>query len=116
MCAQALQQVMEGCGRAFGACVTPRLRALLLTALLHPNRFARETGYHILAALCALCAGEQLLQDLAPEAVPRLQDGLSENWSQVSAFWRVALIRGPALCHAQAPLSPKVTCAVRWSL
>ena len=73
---------MEGCGRAFGACVTPALRALLFRALLHPNRFVRERGYHILAALCVLCAGERLLCELAPDAVPRLQDGLSENWSQ----------------------------------
>ena len=79
---QALQQVIEGCGAAFRACVTPGVRALLLRTLLHPNRFARETAYHTLAALFALSAGPALLAWGEPAAA-RLQDGLSENWSQV---------------------------------
>ena len=85
---QALQQVVEGCGAAFRPCVTPDLRALLLRTLLHPNRFARETAYHTLAGLFGLCQGPQLLE-WGEEAAERLQDGLSENWSQVrmSGLW-----------------------------
>jgi hypothetical protein len=79
---QALQKIMEGCGAAFQPHVTPELRRLLFRALLHPNRFVRETGYHITATLCTLCAGPQL-EAFAPEVAERLQDGLSENWSQV---------------------------------
>lgn len=79
---QALQKIMEGCGAAFQPHVTPELRRLLFRALLHPNRFVRETGYHITATLCTLCAGPQL-EAFAPEIAERLQDGLSENWSQV---------------------------------
>lgn len=79
---------MEGCGPAFAPCVTPELRALLFRTLLHPNRFARETGYHVLAAVCQLAAGGSLL-GWAPAAVERLQDGLSENWSQVCAGFSV---------------------------
>ncbi|KAK9917751.1 hypothetical protein WJX75_007815 [Coccomyxa subellipsoidea] len=79
---KALQKIMEGCGAAFQPHVTPELRRLLFRALLHPNRFVRETGYHITATLCTLCAGPQL-EAFAPEVAERLQDGLSENWSQV---------------------------------
>ncbi len=82
---QALQQVMEGCGPSFKPHVTPTLRALLYRALLHPNRFVRETGYHILATVCRLCAGEEL-RGFGIEVAKRLQDGLCENWSQVSGW------------------------------
>ncbi len=78
---QALRQIMEGCGERFRPHATPELRALLFRALLHPNRFVRETGYHITATLCTLCAGPEL-EAFARDAVERLQDGLSENWSQ----------------------------------
>lgn len=38
LCAQALLHIMEGCGEGFTPHITPELRALLLRALLHPNR------------------------------------------------------------------------------
>ena len=80
---QALQQVVEGCGTAFRPCIGPELRTLLLRTLLHPNRFARETAYHVLAALFGLCGGAGELLEWGGAAAERLQDGLSENWSQV---------------------------------
>ncbi|KAK9826799.1 hypothetical protein WJX81_002074 [Elliptochloris bilobata] len=78
----ALQQLAEGCGPAFANAATPELRSLLLRGLHHPNRFVREAGYHTLAALCA-CAAPGTLDAWGTEAAARLQDGLSENWSQV---------------------------------
>jgi len=78
---QALQQIVEGCGGAFQAEATPQLRGLIFRALLHPNRFVRETAYHITAALCALATAPQL-DDFSKDVAGRLQDGLSENWSQ----------------------------------
>ena len=62
--------------------MTPELRGVILRALLHRNRFVRETCYHVLAALCALCSRAQLLE-FADAASERLRDGLDENWSQV---------------------------------
>ncbi|KAK9823094.1 hypothetical protein WJX72_000228 [[Myrmecia] bisecta] len=79
---RALQQVMEGCGPAFKPHVILELRSLLYRSLLHPNRFVRETGYHILASVCRLCKGDEL-HAFGQEVANRLQDGLSENWSQV---------------------------------
>ncbi len=79
---QVLQQIVDGCGEAFGPYVTPELLEVLFRALLHQNRFVRETCYHILAALCALCSHEQLLS-FSDRVAERLQDGLNENWSQV---------------------------------
>ena len=78
-----LQQIIEGCGEAFQPHVTQELQDVTFRALLHQNRFVRETCYHTLAALCALCTREQLLQ-FADTAAEHLQDGLNENWSQVS--------------------------------
>ena len=82
---QALQQIIDGCGEAFQPHATPELRGVILRALLHRNRFVRETCYHVLAALCALCSRPQLL-DFADAASERLQDGLDENWSQVGCY------------------------------
>ena len=79
---QALQQLAEGCGRAFAGAATPELRGLLLRGMHHPNRFVREAGYLTLAALCA-CAPPGSLDAWGAQAAERLQDGLSENWSQV---------------------------------
>ena len=55
---------------------------MIFRALLHQNRFVRETCYHILAELCMLCSHEQLLE-FSDSIAERLQDGLNENWSQV---------------------------------
>ena len=82
---QALQQIINGCGEAFQPHATPELRGVVLRALLHQNRFVRETCYHVLAALCALCSRPQLLE-FTEAATERLQDGLNENWSQVGCF------------------------------
>lgn len=79
---KALQQLAEGSGPAFAAAATPALRRLLFRGLHHPNRFVREAGYHTLAALCA-CTPAPELSAWGPEAAARLEDGLSENWSQV---------------------------------
>ncbi len=79
---KALQQLAEGSGPAFAAAATPELRRLLFRGLHHPNRFVREAGYHTLAALCA-CTPAHELSAWGTEAAARLEDGLSENWSQV---------------------------------
>lgn len=52
-----LQQVVEGCGSSFASHVTSSLLELLFSALGHTNRFVRETGYKVLAAIVT-CPGE----------------------------------------------------------
>ena len=79
---QALRKIMEACGQSFQPHLTPELRALLYKAIRHPNRFVRETSYHVLATVCTLSAGPNLKQ-FGGEVAECLQDGLSENWSQV---------------------------------
>jgi hypothetical protein len=79
---QAMQHIIEGCGDRFQPEVTPGLRDLLYRALLHPNRFVRETCYHIVASVCRVCAGPEL-EGFAADVADHLCDGLSENWSQV---------------------------------
>ena len=81
-CVQALQLIISSLGPAFAPELDAELRLLILKALLHPNRFVRETAYHCLAEVCALLPREQLLA-LAPSFCERLCDGLVENWSQV---------------------------------
>jgi hypothetical protein len=80
-----MQHIIEGCGDRFQPEVTPELRDLIYRALLHPNRFVRETCYLILATVCRVCSGPEL-EGIANEVAARLQDGLSENWSQVLRF------------------------------
>ena len=50
---QALQQLAEGCGRAFPAAATPELRRLMFRGLHHTQPLRCAMGYHTLAALCA---------------------------------------------------------------
>jgi hypothetical protein len=102
---QAVLEVVEGCGDGFAPHVTPELRALLLRALLHPNRFVRETCYHITAAVCRLSAGPAL-RGFAQEVAERLQDGLSENWSQVGPLSSLT-------CRASTALSELSACHCR---
>lgn len=54
----------------------------LWKCLYHPNRFVRELGYKLSGDLCSIFAG-QPLESWGKELALKLQDGLSENWSQV---------------------------------
>lgn len=77
-----MKLMIEGIGPAFAAQLTANLLGLLYKATRHPNRFIRETSYHTLAAVCSFSAGPPL-QRFGREVATCLQDGLSENWSQV---------------------------------
>ena len=48
---RALQHVVENCGTAFEPHLTSDLIQLVFTSLSHTNRFVRETGYKVLAAI-----------------------------------------------------------------
>ena len=65
--------------------VQPDLMRILFDACHHPNRFVRETNYHILAAIVANCV-PPTLSEIGADVARSLEDGLSENWSQVTPF------------------------------
>ena len=108
---QAMRKIIEGTGPSFAPLATPDLRGLLYRACRHPNRFIRETAYHALAAICSYCKGPQL-QEFGAQVAECLQDGLSENWSQVPPVSPsgqlskgLSMITGPetrSLCHDQS--------------
>lgn len=79
---KALQALVEGCGPAIKPHLDARLRNLLYSALLHPNRFVRETGHFTLCTVCEALKGPELVA-LAPEIAPAIANGMSDNWSQV---------------------------------
>ena len=108
-----LQRMVEGLEDKAVHCWKPELLKLLLSCLSHTNRFVRETGYQLLAALLttssqpgtvepmeveqaveaveggAELAGDPLAQHGALLA-PQLAAGLSDNWSQVRLAASVA--------------------------
>ena len=57
---RALQHVVENCGTAFEPHLTPDLIHLVFTSLSHTNRFVRETGYKVLAAI-VMIPGQSLI-------------------------------------------------------
>ena len=54
---RALEHAVVGCGSAFEPFITFDLLQLIFTALGHTNRFVRETGFRVLAAIVK-CPGE----------------------------------------------------------
>ena len=51
---RALLQVVEKCGKAFEPYLTSDLVQLVFTCLSHTNRFVRETGYRVIAAIITI--------------------------------------------------------------
>ncbi|XP_063218137.1 uncharacterized protein LOC134528448 isoform X1 [Bacillus rossius redtenbacheri] len=92
---KGLQAMVEGCGTDFQPFVDDELLALVFQALAHANRFVRETGFYVCAAL--VCCGNTSQDDEGRDSVGvvnpiyayghefsrRLAKGLSDNWSQV---------------------------------
>ena len=95
---QAMRKMIEGTGSSFAPLATPDLRRLLYRACRHPNRFIRETSYHALAAICSYCKGPQL-REFGDQVAECLQDGLSENWSQVAPVPSEQLSKRLATCR-----------------
>ena len=88
-CLKALQGLIQGAGQAYQPYFSEEVRQQLWQCLYHPNRFVRETGYETTGDLCAIFAGAPL-HSWGKDLALKLQDGLSENWSQVlscSALW-----------------------------
>lgn len=79
---QALHSLIRGCGQSYQPFFHQSVQDRLWSCLYHPNRFVRETAYATTVDLCAAFAGPPL-QTWAKNFAGKLQDGLSENWSQV---------------------------------
>ncbi len=77
-----LQGLIQGSGPAYKPFFDDAMQQRLWLCLYHPNRFIRETGYETCGDLCNIFAGPQL-QTWGKDLAVKLQDGLSENWSQV---------------------------------
>lgn len=78
----ALRAVMEGSGVSFARHITPDLRGLVYTALVHKNRFVREAALYIVAAMVD-ALDDEALQAVLPELAPQLRRGMGDNWSMV---------------------------------
>lgn len=83
---QALQGLIQGARQAYQPYFDDPVQQRLWRCLYHPNRFIRETGYEICGDLCSIFAG-QPLESWGKDLAVKLQDGLSENWSQVGGTW-----------------------------
>jgi hypothetical protein len=87
----ALQYAVEGCGQSFEPHLTPSLIDLLFTSFKHTNRFVRETGYKVLAAIVKCPGLSDQIKDLYWVSVAeQLAQGLADNWSQVRMSSSVA--------------------------
>ncbi|DBA94489.1 hypothetical protein WJX77_006689 [Trebouxia sp. C0004] len=86
---KVLQGLIQGSGPAYKPFLDDAMQQRLWLCLYHPNRFIRETGYETCGDLCNIFAGPAL-QTWGKDLAVKLQDGLSENWSQVRL----------AACHA----------------
>ncbi len=65
--------------------ISADLRSLIYTALVHKNRFVRETGFYIVEAMAVhmLPASTHPSSIAALELAPQLRRGLGDNWSMV---------------------------------
>ena len=79
---QVLQGLIQGAGSAYQPFFDTTMQQLIWKCLYHPNRFIREIGYETCGDLCVVFAGRSL-QAWGKDLAVKLQDGLSENWSQV---------------------------------
>lgn len=100
---QVLQGLIQGAGQAYQPYFDDPMQQQLWKCLYHPNRFIRETGYEISGDLCRIFAG-QPLERWGKDLAMKLQDGLSENWSQVSPSLRP----GSSRLNTEVCLDPHV--------
>ncbi|XP_069947030.1 uncharacterized protein [Cherax quadricarinatus] len=87
---KCLEHMIAGSGANFLPYIDQDLLDLIFKALCHTNRFVRETGYNVCAALvsCGPYDGAELLETnpvfLFGDQLSRyLGKGLADNWSQV---------------------------------
>ncbi|CAG0878691.1 unnamed protein product [Darwinula stevensoni] len=100
---KALQEMIDGCGMAFQPYVTKQLLDFIFAALMHTNRFVRETGYYMCSSLVTCGAvpkgtnddekalsASNLLCIYGVEFCQHLAKGLADSCSQVRLAASVA--------------------------
>ena len=98
---KCLECIVTSCGHLFNPYVDQELLDLIFEALLHTNRFVRETGFYVCAALVSIGVtddGKATLKLKEENSVYRhgkefsehLGKGLADNWSQVRLAASVA--------------------------
>ena len=97
---QALRSLIRGCGKPYQPFFNDTVQERLWSCLYHPNRFIRETAYSTAGDLSAYFAGRPL-QAWGEVFAIKLQDGLSENWSQVRSDCLLQALSFPQLAYVQ---------------
>ncbi|XP_071962564.1 uncharacterized protein [Antedon mediterranea] len=101
---KCLQCVVEGCGIHFASQINQDLLDLIFQALVHTNRFVRETGFQVCAAFVSCTEvndhDEESMEISREDSNPmiyfgeqftrHLSNGLADNWSQVRLAASVA--------------------------
>ncbi|KAJ8045682.1 putative serine/threonine-protein phosphatase PP2A regulatory subunit [Holothuria leucospilota] len=98
---RCLQAVVEGCCGEFLPFINQELIDLISRTLTHTNRFVRETGYYVCAALVncgrdeagkteALPSEGNTILQFGQQFAQHLANGLADNWSQVRLAASVA--------------------------
>ncbi|ROT82029.1 uncharacterized protein [Penaeus vannamei] len=94
---KCLEHMINGCAPKFLPYIDQDLLDLIFTALTHTNRFVRETGFNVCAALVS-CGGGEAAEFLETNPMftfgdqlsRHLGQGLADNWSQVRLASSVA--------------------------
>ena len=89
---KSLQAVIEGCGERFHEFISQALLKLVFDTLNHTNRFVRETGFYVCAALAryGISYGTDQNKVIGGSLAIHLKGGLADNWSQVRLAASVA--------------------------
>lgn len=96
---KALEQMITGSGNGFLPYIDQELLDLIFTALVHTNRFVRETGFSVCAALVSsgmnVSETAELMESnpmimYGDQLATHLGQGLADNWSQVRLASSVA--------------------------
>ncbi|KAB7504067.1 hypothetical protein Anas_09508 [Armadillidium nasatum] len=90
---KCLEYIIKGCGDKFIPFIDGELLEVIFTTLQHTNRFVRETGFTVCAALvsCGVTEGDVPAQGnpmivYGDQLARQLSLGLADNWSQVPYY------------------------------
>ena len=92
---KCLRCMIEGCGKSFNPFITQELLDILFSSLVHTNRFVRETGFNVCAAIVVCGSNTDLecgnsIEKYGDQLAQHFAKGLADNWSQVRLASSVA--------------------------
>ena len=80
---KSLHAIVSGCGPNFRPLCTPQFLDVVFRCLNHSNRFVRENGFYLCAAICDMAENKELAEVIGPMMAPKLTAGLLDEWNQV---------------------------------